>query len=446
MGRFNRPSKPRKKKELVASITTSGAELKDQIKEIAKEKKLPPAKGGKIRKVKTTTKVVVEADGTRVEQLHAEGKVIAQKIVGKTTPPKPKEQPKVQKVVPVIEEPRYASWSIEGIWNQSIGRPDRPIEPRSHLYASELGKAPHDLFLSLKGVEPSNPPNDRSSRKFEAGDIWEWILELVLRRAGLLVTNQEHIRRCYPGLLEVTGRLDKVAGGKPDWEKARNTITNDFLPDFVKEKAENIVDQMAKKYPNGLKEIVVEVKSTSSFMFDVYDRTKRPGDNHELQAWHYLKNYDEAHVFYINRDDVQVREFPVFANDKRIEATYKGHIETITKYWKADEMPPLEPKIVFDPMLLKFKDNWRIKYSNYLTMLYGYKTQREYEDEFRPMAARFNRVVTRIAEGKDMTKNNKEAIEEMKVYYPDFEKHVDEIKKHKDEILSEPDVISSAEA
>lgn len=436
MGRYNRPSKPRKL-VLTATVATPGEELKGQIKEIAKEKKLP-RRVGKTRLVKTETKTVVEDDGTKVQQVVAEGKVLAQKIVGKTTPP-------VKKPAKPAE-PRYMAWSVAGVWNQSIGRPDRPVEPRSHLYASELGKAPVDLFLSLKGVQFSNPPNDRSVRKFEAGDIWEWILELVLRRAGLLISSQDHIRRCYPGMLEVTGRLDKIAGGKPDWEKARYEIENDFLPDFVREKAENIINELSKKYTQGLKEIVVEIKSSSSFMFDVFERSNRASDNHELQAWHYLKNHDEAHVFYVCRDDVRVLEIPVFADDARIENMYKGHIETITKYWKADEQPPLEEKIIFDKLLFKFRDNWRIKYSNYLTMLYGYQSQREYEDEFRPMAARFNRVIRRIAEGKDMTKNNQEAIKEMKVYYPDFEKHIDEIKKHKAEILSEPDVISNGEA
>lgn len=343
----------------------------------------------------------------------------------------------------INNEPRFMSWSVEGVWNQSIGRPDRPIEPRSHLYASELGKAPVDLFLALKGVQPSNPPNMRSTRKFEAGDIWEWILELVLRRAGLLVSSQKHIMRCYPGLLEVTGRLDKIAGGKPDWEKAKYEIENEFLPEFIKVKAESIITDLSKKFPLGVKEIVVEIKSCSSFMFEVYDRLKMPSDNHELQAWHYLKDHDEAHVFYVCRDDVRVLELPVYADDRRIEGMYKSHIEKITKYWKSGKQPELEKPIIFDPMLFKFKDNWKIKYSNYLTMLYGYKNQKEYEDQFRPMSARFNRVITRIAEGKEMTANNKEAIKEMKIHYPNFEKHIPEIKKHKEEILAEPDVIEN---
>lgn len=440
MGKYNRVSRSKKLQKLTAKletpkpqtstvvVTVPTGHLQSQTRELLKEKIAQAKTKGLTVNI---TQVQQETVARKVEAPVKAAEVINEKKQKKT----------VGQDLP--EEPRYMAWSVEGLWNASIGRPERPVEPRSHLYASELGKAPVDLFLSLKGVAPSNPPNDRSVRKFEAGDIWEWILELVLRRAGLLISSQEHIRRCYPGLLEVTGRLDKLAGGKPDWEKARATIEGEFLPDFIKEKAETIINEMSKKFPQGLKEIVVEIKSTSSFMFEVYDRTKRASDNHELQAWHYLKDHDEAHVFYVCRDDVRVLEVPVFKDDARIEAMYRGHIETITKYWKADEQPPIEKEIMFDPLLLKFKDNWRIKYSNYLTMLYGYKTQKEYEDTFRPMAARFNRVVGRIALGKPMTKNNLEAIKEMKVYYPDFEKHVDEIKKHKDEILAEPDVIEN---
>lgn len=437
MGKYNRASRARTLKKLTAqveakppvknqvdqiTITTSSLQLAPQAKAIIQAKK-----------VKKGIELHIGVDAATPANT-----VIAKKEGDKVVIVTP-----TKKTPPPQTEPRYMAWSIEGLWNQSIGRKDRPIEPRSHLYASELGKAPIDLFLSLKGVQPSNPPNARSTRKFEAGDIWEWILELVLRRAGLLISSQDHIKRCYPGMLEVTGRLDKLAGGKPDWEKAKHEIEIDFLPDFIKSKAETIITELGKTYGLGLKEIVVEIKSSSSFMFDVYERSGRASDNHELQAWHYLKNHDEAHIFYVCRDDVRVLELPVFSDDARIEAMYKNHIETITGYWKADQQPPLEKEIAFDSLLLKFKDNWRIKYSNYLTMLYGYQNQREYEDRFRPMAARFNRVIRRIAEGKTMTKNNLDALKEAKVYYPEFEKHIDEIKKHKEEILAEPEVIEN---
>ena len=43
------------------------------------------------------------------------------------------------------------------------------------------------------------------------------------------------------------------------------------------------------------------------------------------------------------------------------------------------------------------------------------------EDKFKPISERWNRVLERISAGKEMTDNNKEAIQEMIDYGFDFE-------------------------
>lgn len=320
--------------------------------------------------------------------------------------------------------------TLQNVWNASVYAENFDPKPRDYLWASELGKSPVDIYLKLKGVPASNPPNMRSLRKFDMGNTHEFIVDTVLQRAGLLVDSQVRVRHQYPGLLAVSGRLDQIFGGKADWERAKHDIKTLNLPEHYLFKAKNIVEKFSEQYPDGFEEIILETKSTSSFMFDVYERKQLASENHRVQLFHYLKGLERplGHVAYISRDDGRMVVLPT-TNPGDVEQIYKGHIETITRYFQANEMPPLEPMIIFDEILLSFKDNWRVKYSNYLTMLYDFKSQMEYENKFKGMVAGFNRVIKRIAEDKNMTAKNLESIEQMKTYYPDFEKHIPDIKR-----------------
>jgi hypothetical protein len=111
------------------------------------------------------------------------------------------------------------------IWNNALEEESpRRYEARDYLWASDLGKSNVDIYLSMKGEEPSNLANARLKRKFEAGNMWEWILGLVMRRAGLMTTSQGHTEHQYDGLLKVTGRYDFIGGGKAELEKGLKEI------------------------------------------------------------------------------------------------------------------------------------------------------------------------------------------------------------------------------
>lgn len=320
------------------------------------------------------------------------------------------------------------SWSFYQVWNQSLEqRKERPVTSRANLWASELGKSLVDNYLKMRGEVPTNPPNMRSLRKFEAGNIWEWVVGLVLKRAGIFLGEQKWNSFQYPNLIEVTGKIDFLAGGKPDWEKARVEIENLGLPEFIHRASENIIEHFKKQYPDGMKTIVLENKSTSSFMFPLYEKFNFASLNHRLQAFHYLKaeNLPEAHVVYVCKDDARMVEIGVF-NPSAIEDEYKGYIEKLTGYLKANEQPPLEKPIEFDEEVGRFRDNWKIKYSLYLTRLYGYKDQKEFEDQYRGKVAQFNRVLNRCCDDKKMTDKNKVIMEEAeKELGKPFEKFVE---------------------
>ena len=307
-------------------------------------------------------------------------------------------------------------WSFVDVWNKSLLNQEiRPTVARDHIWASELGKAPIELYLKLKGVEPTNPPNARSLRKFEAGNVFEWIVSLILKRAGILQESQKWTAYQYPDLLKVTGKMDFIAGGLPDYEKARFEMNRLELPEVFVKAGTAIMEHFEREYPNGLKVKPLEIKSVSVFMFELLEKKGTGSQNHRMQLMHYLlgENFDSGNIIYICRDDLRMLDIPVVKSEKT-ESEYRDCLVEITKYVREDVRPPLEKPIVFDKDIGKFSKNWNVAYSNYLTMLYGYQNQKEFDDAFSKIAERWNRVVNRVKRGDKMTEKNLLVLDEIK--------------------------------
>lgn len=320
--------------------------------------------------------------------------------------------------------PRSNKWTMAQVWNAALtSKEERPAQARARVWASELGKPNIEIFLKMRGVQPSNPPNARSKRKFEAGNMFEWVVGLVLKRAGILKEGQKWVGYNYPGLLEVSGKIDFIAGGIPDYEHYRENLEALELPEFFMTASQKIIEHFAEKYPEGLGDLFLEIKSCSSFMMDSMEKTQNASKNHRLQLFHYLKaeNFPRGHVVYICRDDLRMLEVGV-ENPSEVEEEYKKAIEEISGYYarhkdtpleqflikpaSADDLkwtwvpleglPPLEKYIVWDNDLKKFSRNWGVEYSSYLTMLYGFQTQLEFEELVMPIVSRWNRVLSRV--------------------------------------------------
>lgn len=314
------------------------------------------------------------------------------------------------------EEDGALDWNFCEIWNKSLEeREERPVNPRNNMWSSELGKPYVDVWLKMKGVEPSNPPNARSLRKFEAGNIWEWLVKLILLRAGILQSEQKWVSFQYPELLEVTGKVDFIAGGKPDWSKAKNALEGLMLPDVFTRAYTNILDYFQEKYPDGLPSKILEIKSVSAFMYDALENGHRNLKIHRLQTYHYLKalNMERGDVVYVCRDDCRMFTSAVWLNSY-VEKEYKDYIEEMTKYVKTNTQPPLEKPIIFDEDMGKFSKNNMIAWSPYLTKLYGLEDQNEFDEKYKSVSDGWNRVLGRLKTGKDMTKNNLEKLEQIK--------------------------------
>lgn len=336
-------------------------------------------------------------------------------------------------------------WGFAEVWNQSLTvRPERPLVPRDYVWASEIGGSMIDRYLKMSGVAMSNAPNSRSLRKFQAGDIWEWLCALVLKRAGILIEAQTKLSFQYPGLLRTSGKLDFLAGGQPDWKKARREMSGLGLPEMLQNASLAIIDRLETRFGNEpLKTIVLEIKSTSSFMYAKYEKAKQAGANHRCQAFHYLKaqGLPEAHVVYVCRDDCMLLEFDVL-NPSFVEGEYKADLELITDYVENKTRPDKEQEILFDDRLFRFEKNWKVEYSNYLTMLYGYKTPIEYRDRVDKPISDFNRVLKRCAIGAKMTAKNLDVIVEARKWFPTWDDIVD---RAREAAKTDPSIVQLAE-
>jgi len=305
-------------------------------------------------------------------------------------------------------------WSFSKVWNDCLEqKEERPTVPRAKIWASELGKSDLDIYLKMIGVEPSNPFDARSKRKFEAGNLFEWIVELILRRCGIYKESQKWIGNNEFGL-EVSGKLDHLAGGVPKYEQAIEELKKWQLPEIFTRTTSSILGYFRERYPDGLPEQIIEVKSTSSFGIEKVYAAEKALAGHDLQAFHYAYNEKKpAIVLYISKDDLRMAEVMVMPDDPRLLDAYKEKIGRMANYYNRKEEPPKEAPIVFEKETERFSKNFNVAYSGYLTRNYGFADQATFDDKYDSIVERWNRVIGRLRDKKEMTDNNKAAIAEM---------------------------------
>lgn len=336
---------------------------------------------------------------------------------------------------------RTPSWTFTGAWNATLDKVDRfSAFKHDYLWASMLGNSQVDISLALAGVEPSNPFDSRAKRKFDAGVMWEWIAELVAKRAGLFISSQDKVEFQLPGMLKVTGKLDLKLGGVRNLEQMKrmeSALEIISFPDrFVKAMQEV---ERAFNFDTDLPVRVLEVKSSSAFMYDAQYKEGIPSENHALQCLHYLLStgIEEGAVLYISKDDSRMTEIPVWRDDETLNAKYKEILRLATHYYTTKTKPEIEPLIQFSYDQGRFTDNWNIKYSGYLTMLYGFEVEGDYQDSVKSKVASWNRVFGRVKRGEKMTANNLGYLNEIKAEFPNFDELVtyfrsDDLENHED--------------
>lgn len=310
-------------------------------------------------------------------------------------------------------------WTVASLWNKALDAvPPRKHEPRERLWASELYGSDIDIVLKLRGEQPTNPPDARALRKMDAGRMIEDFVEEVLRRAGILKSSQDRIAFKDPDLLEISGKLDFLAGGVPDKAMIQKLI--DEIPDDSSFKKRILTILRDNLSGSELDTKILEIKSAALFTFNKVEATGRPLNGHGLQAYHYARNGKmEAAIVYICRDDMRMIEIPIFPYMEDLEEQYMTKIKTITQYHKSGELPPLEPLSHYDEEFGKFSTNFKVQYSPFLTKLYGFQHPEEYggpKGMWSKKVKSWNCVLKRIATDKPMTQSNQDYLKEIESF------------------------------
>lgn len=291
----------------------------------------------------------------------------------------------------VIVKP--TAWRLDQLWNAVAFRENKPLIARDYIYASEIGAPYIDRFYKMKAVKYTNPPNNRSLRKFLSGNIWEHVVKQILIACGVYKHEEVKVDATpYKNCLSVHGRLDFKAGGYVDERLACVMVSELNLPDFLQKIAEKIIASLAGGF---LEEKILELKAVSTFAMDMVERSRSAIPQHTLQAYHYQRNGKiPAEICYVCKDDCRMAQFGIDA--AAAEILYKEDIKQMSYYYKKNEVPPPAPLSKFDITLGKFSKNLGVEYSPYLTMVYGFKDPDEYRDNVK-FIDKWNRTLTRAA-------------------------------------------------
>lgn len=329
----------------------------------------------------------------------------------------------------------------------------RPMTPRSHCYASEIGGSFFDRYLKMQAHKFSNPYNERSKGKMLAGKFFEGFVKLVLVGTGILKAQQTRSDIELPGCLKVSGKLDFIAGGVINWVEARGKAEKikelfqycfDDLYPFFKHMTDKILTRFENLFGNApLEEMIVEVKSVSGFVYELIKRSGKARRGHPLQSFHYLlgnKKIRRALLLYVSRESCEMQEMFI-ERTKELAKEYKEDVATMTMFYNKSigknymkHLPPKDLEVIFEEATFRFAKNNKVEYSPYLTLGYGYKNIDQFKEQWDATISKWNRAFRRhVLEGQPTGKlgkplklsyDNAITFEEIKKYFPEVSKLV----------------------
>jgi len=288
------------------------------------------------------------------------------------------------------------NWGLTQIWNNQLtfGREERKLVKRERIWASEIGKNFYERYLKMNAIKPDFDFDERTLRVFEAGNFFERIVGFVLVSAGILIyDNKWYNIPEDKDHLEVSVKPDFIAGGKPDWERAKKQVSEELLFQIMPNLgriAEQLVKELSEKYPEGLTERLLEIKSVNSQVFWAKkDYLAEAYPHHIMQCFTGMKatGIKEGGVFYISKDDLTTAEFIIRLDNENLNEIWEKDVRQMTKYIRDGVEPPKPENVVFDEkkklrfQYLKEKQvikgcytkNWEIGWSNYITKITGTK-------------------------------------------------------------------------
>lgn len=287
---------------------------------------------------------------------------------------------------------KTVNWNLAQVWNRVAIKDNFDIKPRDYVYASEIGMPFYDRWHKMKGTKYTNPPNDRSLRKFLAGNLWEDVVRQVLIACGILKHEEVKIDgNPYPDTLGVHGRCDFIAGGYIDKDEAIFKLKEFSFNENLLKIGLGIIEEIGG---STLAKKIIELKAVSTFAMDKVERMGAAIPNHGMQGTHYAICGDiPTDVAYVCKDDCRLAQFPIIL--EVMEPLYREDLLQMTEYYKKKKPPPLAPLASFDFTLGKFSKNLGVEYSPYL-LHYGFETPDHYRQSVA-FVEKWNRALTRFA-------------------------------------------------
>jgi hypothetical protein len=305
--------------------------------------------------------------------------------------------------------------TIQEIWNSQVEATIKAnqVKPRNYISASDIGSSFIDRYYKMTGETPTNPYDNRTLRIFDAGRLFEWIVGRSLAMAGVLKDRQLYTEIPENSQhLKILGYCDYVMGGIGNWNEARGRIKK-WLEEFKLDENNEILEKYALKLINGFeaefgnKEIpltVLEIKSVNSMAFWSHNNRDEANnflgyDHHKYQLLTYLigMKIEDGRILYVSKDDLCLQELAVLRNGD-IEQKFWEDVKKMTNFYRNKIVPQKEPEIIYDERKRRFDINWKVGRSLFLTKIYNYKDQNEFQEKNKAKINQINLALKHLRE------------------------------------------------
>lgn len=312
------------------------------------------------------------------------------------------------------EEQKKMNWSVMGVWNLMDKSKIREPKIRDYISPSDIGKNYWERYQKMMGIPEDTPYEDRILRVFSAGDEFHNLIKNVFKAAGIFINSQDDngwsVIPATDKTLKVLGKYDVLAGGKPDLLKVKEHCEIMGFSEFIKNRTLSLAEELLNKYPNGLPNLLYEIKSINSMAFwNKKNYLTEAYPWHQIQCYAYLKanNISEGRVLYISKDDLTTAEFPIYLGTEKYEEILRKDLKEMSDYILTKTEPPKPEFVIFNPKkIIRFqKDkkkykivggyeaNWEILRSQYFTKLTGFKNKEDWESSLTDEIATKNSVI-----------------------------------------------------
>lgn len=202
------------------------------------------------------------------------------------------------------------TFSLQALINSHVAKLGEEKKAYESWRASSLGGCPRKHFYKRLGIEETSPPDERTQRVFEVGNIFHEFIQGIADKSGHAAEIETEM---YDKELDLGGRCDLIGGNPPQrilWDiKTINSRAFWHL--------ENSGKTLAEKFPQ-------YVQQLGAYMLML----KRDGNP-----------VDEGRILLVSKDDLMMKEV-TFHLTPELEQSVKEELELLNKHWAEKTLPP----------------------------------------------------------------------------------------------------------